>query len=237
MNWLENVKKIKKEKRLTNEMLAEKSGISLGTLNKLLSGSTEDPKLSTLSALKNALGISFDEMLGEKSENEISSALAEKYAALDKAGRETADFIINKEYIRVNKEKSSRPYSLDNPKIRHIKLYSTSASAGVGNFLDESDSSEISVYSNPITEVADFAVKVRGESMMPKYHDGDILLIEQTESVHEGELGLFILNGESFFKKFGGDRLISLNPDYKDIIIMPYDDIRCFGRVLGKISK
>ena len=51
MNWLENVKNIKKKRGLTNESLSAQSEISLGTLNKLLSGATADPKLSTLLAL------------------------------------------------------------------------------------------------------------------------------------------------------------------------------------------
>ena len=60
MNWLENVKNIKKEKGLTNESLSKQSEISLGTLNKLLSGATADPKLSTLLALSKGLDCSVD---------------------------------------------------------------------------------------------------------------------------------------------------------------------------------
>ena len=104
MNWLENIKKIKKQKNLTNESLSELSGISLGTLNKLLSGATEDPKLSTLLALKKALGVSMDELLGTSGAPVIDSGLTEKYFALDRAGRETVDCIINKEHARVVRE-------------------------------------------------------------------------------------------------------------------------------------
>ena len=237
MNWLDNIKRLKKEKNLTNESLSERSGISLGTLNKLLAGATEDPKLSTLLALSRALGVSMDEMLGTSSASTIDSALTEKYSSLDRSGRETVDYIINKEYVRVTREREAKPYSLENPQIRRIKLFNTAASAGTGVYLSDSDSSEISVYSNPITDAADFAVRVSGDSMMPRYHDGDILLAEQTNRVDEGELGIFSLNGEAFFKKFGGDRLISLNPSYSDITINAYDDVRCFGRVIGRLRK
>ena len=237
MNWLDNIKRLKKEKNLTNESLSERSGISLGTLNKLLAGATEDPKLSTLLALSRALGVSMDEMLGTSSASTIDSALTEKYSSLDRSGRETVDYIINKEYARVTREREAKPYSLENPQIRRIKLFNTAASAGTGVYLSDSDSSEISVYSNPITDAADFAVRVSGDSMMPRYHDGDILLAEQTNRVDEGELGIFSLNGEAFFKKFGGDRLISLNPSYSDITINAYDDVRCFGRVIGRLRK
>lgn len=239
MNWLDNIKRIKKEKKLTNDSLSELSGISLGTLNKLLSGATEDPKLSTLTSLARALGISLDEMLGESTASRftLNDDLTKKYNALDRSGRETVDYIINKEYNRVKKEREAKPYTLESPAIRHIKLFNTAASAGTGVYLSDSDSTEIAVYSNPITDSADFAIRVSGDSMMPKYHDGDIILAEQTNRVDEGELGVFSLNGEAFFKKFGGDKLISLNPEYSDIRINAYDEIICFGRIIGKLRK
>jgi len=239
MNWLDNIKRIKKEKKLTNDSLSELSGISLGTLNKLLSGATEDPKLSTLTSLSRALGISLDEMLGESTASRftLNDDLTKKYNALDRSGRETVDYIINKEYNRVKKEREAKPYTLESPAIRHIKLFNTAASAGTGVYLSDSDSTEISVYSNPITDSADFAIRVSGNSMMPKYHDGDIILAEKTSKVDEGELGVFSLNGEAFFKKFGGDKLISLNPEYSDIRINAYDEIICFGRVIGRLRK
>ena len=236
MNWLDSIKRIKKEKGLTNDALSELSGISLGTLNKLLSGATEDPKLSTLLSLKDALGVSFDKLLGIDGA-EMDAELRAKYASLDRAGRETVDYIINKEHARVAREREAKPYTLENPQVRRIKLFDTAASAGTGTYLSESSATDISVYSNPITDAADFAVRVSGDSMMPKYHNGDILLVEQTEQVGEGELGIFTVDGEAFFKKYGGDRLISLNPEYKDIPIGAYNDVHCFGRVIGRLRK
>lgn len=42
---LEKIKKIKQEKGYTNEVLAQKSGIPLSTLNKILSSVIKDPKI------------------------------------------------------------------------------------------------------------------------------------------------------------------------------------------------
>ena len=89
----------------------------------------------------------------------------------------------------------------------------------------------------PVTDEADFAVKVYGDSMLPKYASGDILLVKSAESVDTGEYGIFSVDGESFVKKFGGDRLISLNPAYADISLSEFSRIVCFGKVLGKLKK
>ena len=239
MEWLEHIKQIKKDHGFTNETLAECSGISVGTLNKLLSGATADPKLSTLKALADAFHCTIDELLGEEKEKSFSmpDELIKKYAELDADGIEAVSYIIGKEYARVLKERASMPYSLDTPATRKIKLYDTPASAGTGSYLFGDQYSEITIYTNSKTEDADFAVRVYGDSMMPRFENGDILLIEGADSVEHGELGIFSINGDSYFKKYGGDRLISLNPMYKDIKLRDSDRIICFGKVIGKLKK
>ena len=72
MQWLDHIKQRKKEFGYTNETLSEKSGISVGTLNKLLSGATTDPKLSTLLALAETFHCTIDELLGFKKEERSS---------------------------------------------------------------------------------------------------------------------------------------------------------------------
>ncbi len=242
MDWLDSIKRIKKEKGLTNEQLSEISGISLGTLNKLLSGATADPKLSTLSSLSQAFSCSFDELLG-KSAPDVSASGSEtirRYYALDASGKETADYIINKEYNRIISEK--KPVAGEKmrdaaKKIRTIRLFSTAASAGTGSYLSGNDYTNISVYSNPTTDAADFAIRVRGNSMEPKFSDGDILLVSDRKRIEIGELGIFSVDGESYFKQYGGNRLISLNPDYSDIPLDTADKAVCFGKVIGKLKK
>lgn len=242
MNWLENVKNIKKKKGLTNESLSERSEISLGTLNKLLSGATGDPKLSTLMALSGTLGCSLDEMLTGKACGETLTDderdILTKLRMLDAGGKETALYIINKEYHRTLSEKSSKTFSAEPQKILSLRLYDIAASAGTGSVLtSDVGYSKINVYCNPTTELADFAIRVSGNSMNPKYQDGDILLVSGSDEIERGELGIFMLNGESYFKKFGGDRLISLNPEYSDIIFSDGDDLKCFGRVIGRLKR
>jgi Uma2 family endonuclease len=54
---IELLKKRKKELGLTNRQLADISGVSLGTINKIFSGATKSPQLDTISALTSALGL------------------------------------------------------------------------------------------------------------------------------------------------------------------------------------
>ena len=83
-----------------------------------------------------------------------------------------------------------------------------------------------------------FALKVRGESMLNAgILSGDIVIVESCGEIPVGKVGIFLYNGESYIKKFGGDRLRSVNPKYDDIVFKDNDDVRCLGLVLGTISK
>ena len=52
---IELLKNLKKIQKLTNEELSQKSGVPLGTLNKILSGATKSPQYSTVKAIADAL--------------------------------------------------------------------------------------------------------------------------------------------------------------------------------------
>ena len=120
---------------------------------------------------------------------------------------------------------------------RDIDLYEMPVSAGPGEFLSGDALSKISIPDVPKTREAEFALRISGNSMEPKYRNGDVLLVQNCESVEEGELGIFVLDGCGYFKKYGGDRLISLNPAYAPILLKDFERVSCFGRVVGKLKK
>ena len=121
---------------------------------------------------------------------------------------------------------------------RSIGLYDMPVSAGVGEFLADSTRIEdIVIPDDPRTAEADYALRINGDSMEPKYHSGDILLIQSADTVEEGELGIFVLDGSGYFKKYGGDHLISLNAKYPPIMLKDFEDVSCCGRVVGKLKK
>ena len=58
---LEKSTEYKKKLGMTSEELSKRSGVPLGTLNKILSGDTKDPKLGTLKAISRVLGCTLDD--------------------------------------------------------------------------------------------------------------------------------------------------------------------------------
>lgn len=70
---LEKIEEYKKRKNLTTEELSERSGVPVGTLNKILSGATKDPKLKTLKSIARVLGLTLNDFDDEVEVNTIAA--------------------------------------------------------------------------------------------------------------------------------------------------------------------
>ena len=261
MDYIERIKKIKSERKITNEQLSELTGIPLGTLSKILAGISDSPKLVNIVAIADALGCTLDYIVSGVSENtnnytltpeEIS--LVEDYRKLDTHGRELVRLVVEKELERIspNAQKERNTIIISGSKVsrkmsymeaagalarRTVPVYRLPVSAGPGVYLDDTDTEEITIPDNSKTVDCDFALRISGDSMEPLYHNGDLVLVQNCDSVEVGELGIFVLDGNGFFKKFGGNRLISLNPEYADILLKNFTESVCCGKVIGKLKR
>ncbi len=265
--YLERIKRLKSSKKITNALLAERTGIPLGTLSKILAGMNESPKIANIVAICEALDCSVEYIISGTSENrnnytleESEIALIERYRALDAYGRQLVEMVLEKEQERNAKpaealppqeEKHSKRAKVLGPvptpsrrgtdassgEKRFVLLYDLPVSAGQGVYLDDSRAEKIRIPASGKATQADYALRIYGNSMESKYHDGDILLVQHTENVAPGEAGIFLLDGCGYFKIFEGDRLHSLNPEYDDILLKNYSEVQCKGRVLGKLKR
>ena len=115
--------------------------------------------------------------------------------------------------------------------INPIPLRLVKVSAGTGEYVDD-DSYEII---NTINPEADYALRISGDSMENEYCDGDIVLVRKTDCLENGDIGIFYVNGEQYCKKLDRNRLISLNPKYKPIMLENVDCFRILGKVVEKL--
>lgn len=117
--------------------------------------------------------------------------------------------------------------------------YSTlRVSAGTGEpLIDDTYPKFIEVKRSELTEEANFAVQISGNSMLPHYKNNDIVLVRSQPEVAVGEIGIFTIDGEEYIKERGENKLISLNPEYDDIYFKEGQDIRCKGLVIGTLEE
>ncbi|HDF0657214.1 TPA: helix-turn-helix transcriptional regulator [Staphylococcus aureus] len=107
-------------------------------------------------------------------------------------------------------------------------------SAGVGERLhDETLFTEM--VKRPIP-THDLALKVNGDSMEPMFKDGEIIFVEKTHNIKNGQIGIFIIEEEAYVKKVfvEDDRLtlVSLNKDYDDLHFYRNESVRLIGKVI-----
>jgi phage repressor protein C with HTH and peptisase S24 domain len=116
-----------------------------------------------------------------------------------------------------------------------LPLYSLAVSAGTGQFLD-SDDFESVVVGPDVPEAADYGVRVAGNSMEPRYADGQTVWVQYRRTLRSGEIGIFLYDGNAYLKQLivdaQGTRLHSLNPDYGDIHVQAGGELRVLGRVV-----
>lgn len=118
-----------------------------------------------------------------------------------------------------------------------IEFSTLRVSAGAGEpLIDDSYPDFIEVKKSELTESTNFAVKINGKSMMPKFNDGDVVLVKSQPDVNVGEIGIFIIDGNGYIKERGDDKLVSINPEYTDIYFKKGQDIRCKGLVIGVLE-
>ena len=83
----------------------------------------------------------------------------------------------------------------------------------------------------------DFASWVFGDSMEPKYMNGEVVLIKETGFDYDGAVYAVDWDGQTYIKKVykekDGLRLVSINNKYKDKFAPYEEDPRIIGKIVG----
>lgn len=128
--------------------------------------------------------------------------------------------------------------ALDAERISHRQLpvILQKASAGYGQYIDDADIEMVYVKES-VPENASFGIHVSGDSMEPRFHNGDLVWVEKKDSLNSGDIGVFYLDGNIYIKKleYGVEEpcLKSLNRKYKKIPIRETSVFTIWGKVLA----
>ncbi len=123
------------------------------------------------------------------------------------------------------------------PALRRLTYYQKSLSAGFGDPTEiESAGEPIYLYSSGDVDRADCVFSVNGDSMEPRYHSGDMVLVSRipdAPDLQPGEAGAFIVGNETYIKIYAEDGLESLNPAYETLHFAEAESVYLIGRVTG----
>lgn len=231
----ENIKRYRLQNGWTQQELGAKIGISKNAIGNYEKG-FRSPKKDTMFDLANAFNISIDDLF-PPIQNSSSSNTSQIQSIYDELNPPRQVKVLN--YAeRQLKEQRNEEETKGNEVSEAIQLYSYDyydhpASAGTGQYLNDVRVERIEL---PVDIDADFVIPIKGDSMEPDYHDGDLVFIQTSVDLNDGVIGVFNYNGDAYIKQLVIDKeqayLHSLNPSYKDMPITPETDFRIIGEVV-----
>lgn len=228
--------------------LAETTGVSRNAVAGWETGHSR-PDLSTVPPLCEALGISLDSFFGvETPRLEEERRLLRFFSSLDQRDREA--ILWQTEALaqgrkrqtavtapNVMQEKKEEVLEIPVPHYVTVFRSDLGAAAGNGAALGEAQGDEIYLLADHETEQADEVITVSGSSMEPTFMDGDRVLVQHTDRLRPGEIGVFLVDNEGFIKEYQPDGLHSHNPAYGLIPLSGEETVRCVGRVIGLLKE
>ena len=226
----EQVRKYRIQKNMEQKALAKALGITANAVSNWEQGRSR-PDVALIPQLCEILGISFYEIYGLQDphtydEHEIRHM--ERYRQLKAGNRILVDGLMGNMLQMQDAERL--------PNLIKLRYFEKPLAAGIGDPTEfEGLSEEIYLYESDEFRRADYVFRVNGDSMEPAYNNGDLVLVERVPSgvsLHEGEIGAFIVWNEMYIKEYRADGLHSLNRKY-DVLKFDEDQaVYLIGRVL-----
>lgn len=242
--------------------IASKKGISISNIEKDLGFSNKaiyrwnnsDPSISKVIAVANYLEVNLEwlatgkESVGYFQPDDITKEFIEKYNKLSDENKTNIAIFMNiatissSKIINVSNEELDTTRQLHDNSIaytvhknKYVPILGKVA-AGIPITLVEEYMEQIEAPSNDV----DFATIANGESMEPVIHDGENIFIESMQTLDNGEIGVFDIDGETTCKRFKYDfktktvTLTSFNSAFKPLIY-PLKNYQDTFRIIGKV--
>ena len=246
----ENIKLYRKASGLTQKELAKKLNVAPTAIS-AWEVDRNKPLMDNIEKMSEIFHIKKSELLGDtlielsqsisqatqEASDELLEELTANYTRLDLKRRDrlvrASDELV-KEQIKEQTDIADNVIPFRAEKLFDYEYYDQAASAGTGQYLGDVAKETIQL---PIEVDADFVIPIHGDSMEPDYHEGDLIFVELTLNLNDGDIGIFSLDGEVYIKQLlikEGNRayLHSLNSNYADIPITPQSDFRVIGEVV-----
>lgn len=86
-----------------------------------------------------------------------------------------------------------------------------------------------------------FGLKIKGDSMEPKIHDNDIVIVKSMSDAENNDIVIAMINNEATCKRLhkysNSVVLTAINSDYNPIEVTPDENIQILGKVVMSISR
>ncbi|MCO4357277.1 XRE family transcriptional regulator [Staphylococcus agnetis] len=225
-----NIRRFLKDSNMSQKKLAELINIKPSTLSDYLN-LRSNPSHGVIQRIADVFGVGKSDIdTTYKDDNDITSI----YNKLTPPRQQN---VLNYAHDQLEEQNSKGDNVVDINSYKQDKTevnVNGCVSAGVGERLHEETLFTETVKA-PVPP-HDLALKVNGDSMEPMFKDGEIIFVEKTHNIKNGQIGIFIIEEEAYLKKVivEDDRLtlISLNKNYKDLHFYENQSVKLVGKVI-----
>ena len=230
------IKTFRKSASFTQDELAKRLNTTKQTISRYEKGDRKANQ-DMLFELCDIFGVSIDDFFPSQNETLQSPTASSIQTIYDQLAPPRQSKVLTYAEKQLKEQRNEEETKI-NEVSEVIQLYSYDyydhpASAGTGQYLNDVRVERIEL---PVDVDADFVIPIKGDSMEPDYHDGDLVFIRTSVELNDGVIGVFNYNGDAYIKQLVIDKeqayLHSLNPAYKDMPITPETDFRIIGEVV-----
>ena len=229
------IKTFRKSAGFTQDELAKRLNTTKQTISRYEKGDRKANQ-DMLFELCDILGVSIDDFFPSQNEtlqSPTTSPIQTIYEQLHQPRKAKVLTYAERQLEEQNEEETKGNEVSEVIQLYSYDYYDHPASAGTGQYLNDVRVERIEL---PVDIDADFVIPIKGDSMEPDYHDGDLVFIQTSVDLNDGVIGVFNYNGDAYIKQLVIDKeqayLHSLNPSYKDMPITPETDFRIIGEVV-----
>ena len=237
------IRQCRREKGLSQEELGSLVSVGKNAVGAWEAGRSR-PDLSSVPVICEALGITVPAFFGiEEDETEAQVSVPGKKASgkavsafadrFDRLNDYHQQVILREMDMLIDMQEETRPVR----KLVRIYRNELSACAGPSFGIGDDAGEPVWLYADSVTEQADEIIAVSGNSMEPAFHDGDQVLVRHMSSIRPGEIGIFTNGDAGYLKEYRKEGLKSLNPAYPMMQFSDGDEVRCVGKVIGKVKR
>jgi len=232
-----NLENLMSSRGIDRNKLCSDLGLKYTTVRDWLKGITY-PRIGKIELLADYFGVNKSDLIEDKTHevNELKiptspliHKITEKVVKLSTPRKQKVLNYANEQL----KEQNNKVITIEEKLFEYHVFEKLSAGTGFSYFND--GNYDTVFYDKDLDH--DFASWVFGDSMEPKFQNGEVVLIKETGFDYDGAVYAVDWDGQTYIKKVyrepDGLRLVSLNPKYKDKFAPFEEDPRIIGKIVG----
>ena len=232
-----NLEKLMTSRDVDRNKLCSDLGLKYTTVRDWLKGITY-PRIGKIELLADYFGVNKSDLIEDKTQevkevkiptSPLVQKITEKVVKLSTPRKQKVLNYANEQW----KEQSDKVITIEEKLFEYRVFEKLSAGTGFSYFND--GNYDTVFYDKDLDH--DFASWVFGDSMEPKYMNGEVVLIKETGFDYDGAVYAVEWDGQTYIKKVyrekDGLRLVSINNKYKDKFAPYEEDPRIIGKIVG----